>query len=211
MRKCIRVESDPIAAERRDARRVCFRQSELDRINVLAKKLKSTPADTVMRCVDVMEKKLDEELENKPELAMRGDEETVRRKGEALVVFSAMGNNSAAASHVGVTSSTIQHWLETDPVFHQLAQDSRARAVSKAKMKLYALAMGGNISALFGILNNEDPEFGQVRTQMIELYSRKFKEHVLECAKRTLPKDQMMAFADAVDSKPIDSFFGRLK
>lgn len=113
------------------------------------------------------------------DLVLAGDELTVTAKQKALQAFQQLKGPARAAKAAGVTLRTLRYWVETDPVFRQMAEEGASLAVEIVEGQLVKLARKGNLSAIFGVLNAKHPDYGQIRPHMMLRYLKPLFEIVV--------------------------------
>lgn len=114
------------------------------------------------------------------DLVLLGDDLTVKAKQQALEAFRQLKGPARAAKAGGVTLRTIRYWVESDPVFRQMAEEGAALAVELVEGQLVKLAHKGNLSAIFGVLNAKHPDYGQIRPHMMLRYLKPLFEIVVK-------------------------------
>lgn len=169
---------------------------ELATVNDLAAEMNCSPSEVFRRGLAMLKDRVAAEAGSLPvTLQMIGDAETIERKSKAIEAFRVCGNVAVAADRAGVTTRTIQNWAQNDPVFAELSMEGKAFAVGRVQCKMYDDAMEGNTSAQFGILNAHDPNFGAIRTQMLQRVVTPLLDGVVESARRYLPAPELQRFA----------------
>lgn len=162
----------------------------------LAATMNCSPPEVLRRGLALLKERVAAEAGSLPlVLQMAGDAETIERKTKALEAFRVCGNVAVAADRAGVTTRTIQNWAQTDPVFAELSIEGKALSIGKVQCKMYTDAMEGNTSAQFGILNAHDPNYGAIRTQMLQRVVGPLLDGVVESARRYLPAPELQRFA----------------
>ncbi|TXH16677.1 MAG: hypothetical protein E6R03_05035 [Hyphomicrobiaceae bacterium] len=180
----------------RNQKTLIFNDAELADLVELAEVLGCSQQDVIRRALAKLKEFVDAEAGNLPlVLQMSGDPDTVARKQKAIEAFRVCGNVAVAADRAGVTTRTIQNWAQNDPVFAELSLEGKAFAVGKVQCKMYKDAIKGNTSAQFGILNAHDPNFGAIRTQMLQRVIGPLLDGVVESARRYLPVTELQRFA----------------
>jgi hypothetical protein len=169
-------------------------QAEREALDELCKELGLKPVDVIRRGLNLLVEQHKKET-LPPTICMSGNKATLAAKEAALEAFRVCGNVAVAANRAGVTSRTIALWAQSDPVFNELANEAKALSVGHIRVKLHEQAAEGNTVAMFGVLNALDPEFGAVRTAMIQKVVEPLLELVIRHARRYISGDDLQRFA----------------
>ena len=131
-------------------------------------------------------------------MTISGDENTVQAKAKAIEGRRNMLGWALTAKHAGVTYRTLKFWLDTDPVFRELAEEAQAQSVAVAETWLIKKAREGHVSAIFGVLNAKHPDYGMIRTQLLNQVLNPLLARIIEVARRFIQPADLQRFAQEI-------------
>ena len=184
--------------------RVPVTPAERQQIEDLATRLKISRSEVLRRGLPLLLAQVENaEAGGPPDITMGGDSTTLAAKNLALQSIRSGKGIAMAAQDAGVTVRTVEFWSEKDPVFAQLAYESKAHFVESVEQTLLALASGHkgkspNVTACLAYLNANHPDYGVMRQQSAERLLEEVVNGVLDVAERLLPPDNLDAFTEAI-------------
>lgn len=130
------------------------------------------------------------------DLILQGDQLTRMAKTRALQAFSQMQGIPRAANAAGVTQATIYNWLEHDPVFRTQAEECKNYAIDQVEGMLARTARKGNVTAMLAILNAHHPDYGQIRTQLLQRVLNPFLDRIVKLASQFIQPGDLKRFIE---------------
>lgn len=157
----------------------------------LAKRLGCNVSEIFRRALPLFRMHLEAQAVGAPiEVSMKGDDVTIRWKKQVLE-FAAEGfGHTKCAYEVGVTPATVRYHLDTDPLFQQLFNDARALCMEDMEQQLIRLAKHPkkpNVTAALAYLNAHNPDYGQIRTQVMQRILGPFLDRICKLAQQYIP------------------------
>ena len=130
------------------------------------------------------------------EKAMLGDEITLEWKREILEAVGGGKSLAKAARAAKITQRTVYYHLESDEVFRILFEESKTLCVENVVEKLYdqATKEKPNITAILAFLNANHPDYGQIRTQVLQRILGPFLERIVRLAEEFIPAGRLNQF-----------------
>lgn len=172
----------------------------LGKIDALKKRLKVTSrAEVLRRGLPYLVRHLEALAVNDPaayEATMMGDELTLEWKRDILEAVGAGKSLAKAARAAKITQRTVYNHLDSDPVFRMLFEESKTLCVENVVEKLYdqATKEKPNITAILAFLNANHPDYGQIRTQVLQRVLGPFLERIVRLAEEFVPAGRLHEF-----------------
>lgn len=132
------------------------------------------------------------------DLVLSGDPEVVAAKWKAIEARRNLYGWALCAKAAGVTYKTLKFWIAEDPVFRDLVEEAQAQGNDIAETWLVKKAKEGNVSAIFGILNAKHPDYGMIRTQVLNQILTPLLTRIIEAARRFLQPADLQRFAEEI-------------
>lgn len=130
---------------------------------------------------------------------LEGDELTVEAKQKFLAATRMRKGAALAANEAGVTLRTVNIWCSRDDVFRRMAEEAQAVGIDEVEQWLLAIAQDakskGAVTAILAFLNNRHPDYGMIRTQLLQRVLGPLLDRVIKIASRFLPTADLQRFA----------------
>lgn len=179
--------------KKKDAGDIRVPVSESDRATVecLSERLGISMAEVLRRGLPLLVREVEHVAAggDVSDLYMRGDAETLRWKREFLQAIEESPGIARAARAAGVKPDTARYHLANDPAFALQFKDAQDFCVEEVEHCLYKMATGKkpNITAVLAFLNAKHPDYGIIRTQLLQRVLAPFLERLAKLAEKYVP------------------------
>lgn len=133
------------------------------------------------------------------ELSLLGDEHVIALKWKAVDLARWRKGPCMIAHELGVTRKTVETWLQTDGLFRELVQDAWDYTNELEVHTLFRKGQDeggkGQLTALFGGLNNLDERFGLIKREYLEKNNRQLEEEFLQSVRPYVSRDVLHQIA----------------
>ena len=166
---------------------------EKAQVMAIAKRLGSSQGEVLRRGLPHLIKTLEAEAAGEQlvtVLELSGDAATRAWKEKVLAAARDGNGVPLSAEAAGVSQRTVHYALRKDPVFQQLFDEARARVTDQVEGTLLTLAKQPNprhITAILAYLNAHNPDYGQIRTQVLQRVLGPFLDRIMRLAEKYVP------------------------
>lgn len=115
-------------------------------------------------------------------------------------------NMTPSAREAGISASTLYRWIKSDPEFASQIEASREMRMHVIEEHLLKLGFGmqdedgrpykGNPVALLAWLNAHHPNYGRIRTEILNRLLGSFVERIAVIARKYIPRDSAQSFGE---------------
>lgn len=193
------MATNPARTRKQRSVQVTFDQAAYKELQGIAKVLKCSIPEVLRRGVAAMRQhSLAIQAGVGADQLLAGDALTIQAKQKFIQAVGELKGEALAAKDAGVSLRTVRAWYTSDEVFREMISDANAEGVEDIEQCLVAQAKKGQIAAIFGVLNAKHPDYGQIRTQLLQRVLGPLLDQVIRVAAQFLQPADLQRFATAV-------------
>lgn len=180
--------------------RVPVTESERVKIETLSKRLDISMAEVLRRGLPLFIREVEHVAAGgqPSDLIMRGDAETLKWKEAVLESIELGYGIRQAAKKAGLESRTVHYHLENDPAFFERFNEAQSYCVEEVEHCLYKMATKEkpNVTALLAYLNAHHPDYGIIRTQVLQRVLSPFLDRLVKLAEKHVPAGRLPEYIE---------------
>lgn len=164
---------------------------QLAELDALAKRMGCKRPEVLRRGIPYLVRHLEAaEAGQDLTLQMSGDEATLRWKNHVIELANEGKGVPRCAREAKVTQRTVYNHLARDPVFRELFEEARNFCVDSMEGCLYKIGTrekNPNVTAMLAYLNAHHPDYGMIRSQVLQRILGPFLDRIVKLATQYVP------------------------